>query len=109
MAKVNLENEGLRKGQVVEVVSVLAAHKHHAEASGNALDPERQRGACAGWLKTFLARRKGPVASEVVRVAAAEAGFSDWTLCHAGNRLGVRRFRQDNRWWIELNSAKRSD
>lgn len=102
-AKTSLENKGLRKGEVVEVVSVLASHKRHAEANGNALDPDRQRKACARWLKSYFARRKGPMPSETVRAAATEKGFSDWTLRHAGSLLGVRRLRRDNRWWIELD------
>lgn len=97
-----LINEGLRKGETVEILNALSQARVRATEPGFALDPAYQRKNCAIWLNTYLMANAGLVQSEILRGAANEAGFSDWTLRHASKILGVERFRKGRQWWARL-------
>lgn len=105
-ARNDLLKEGIRKGETVEIVNALNYTRVYAPESGTALEPNRQRKACAAWLDTFLRQQNGAIESERLRVAANAEGFSDWTLRHATKLLAARSFRKDGRWWTELASSE---
>lgn len=108
-ASTRLITEGLRKGESVEILNALNHARVRAPEPGYALNPTFQRKNCAVWLRNYLMENAGLVVSEVLRAAANQAGFSDWTLRHASKNLGVVRFRKGRQRLARLSEEKDID